>query len=178
MLILLGTELSDIRLASSWTPGSECDPSQALNLQNNTYRRRENIQNVRFTWKFGVNSKIKVQSKKIELFLFKHDTQNQGILLVVLFLVRCFSPILASFLRISSADWCVSLNKVGVLIRFAGRTQTPLQSAKPHGRAKRQVRGVKESPKWVRSSLSNRLNMFDSAIESLTRVDSNALFRF
>ena len=45
-------------------------------------------------------------------------------------------------------------------------------------RAKRQVRGVKESPEMGVCCLSNRLNMFDSAIESLTRVDSNALFRF
>ena len=46
--------------------------------------------------------------------------------------------------------------------------------------AKRQVRGVKESPEMgvCVCCLSNRLNMFDSAIESLTRVDSNALFRF
>ena len=44
--------------------------------------------------------------------------------------------------------------------------------------AKRQVRGVKESPEMGVCCLSNRLNMFDSAIESLTRVDSNALFRF
>ena len=44
--------------------------------------------------------------------------------------------------------------------------------------AKRQVRGVKESPENNICCLSNRLNMFDSAIESLTRVDSNALFRF
>ena len=47
----------------------------------------------------------------------------------------------------------------------------------PHW-AKRQVRGVKESPENNICCLSNRLSMFDSAIESLTRVDSNALFRF
>ena len=44
--------------------------------------------------------------------------------------------------------------------------------------AKRQVRGGQESPEMGVCCLSNRLNMFDSAIESLTRVDSNALFRF
>ena len=49
---------------------------------------------------------------------------------------------------------------------------------RPSARAKRQVRGVKESPENNICCLSNRLNMFDSAIESLTRVDSNALFRF
>ena len=43
--------------------------------------------------------------------------------------------------------------------------------------AKRQVRGVKESTEMVRCILSKRLNMFNSAIESLTRVDSNALYR-
>ena len=43
--------------------------------------------------------------------------------------------------------------------------------------AKRQVRGVQESTDMVRCSLSKRLNMFNSAIESFTRVaDSNALY--
>mgnify|MGYP004241759065 CR=1 FL=1 len=45
-------------------------------------------------------------------------------------------------------------------------------------KAKRQVRGGQESPEMGVCCLSNRLNMFDSAIESLTHVDSNALFRF
>ena len=40
--------------------------------------------------------------------------------------------------------------------------------------AKRQVRGVKESPEMVRCCLSERLNMLNSAIESFTRVESNA----
>ena len=44
--------------------------------------------------------------------------------------------------------------------------------------ARRQVRGGQESPEMGVCCLSNRLNMFDSAIESLTHVDSNALFRF
>ena len=44
--------------------------------------------------------------------------------------------------------------------------------------AKRQVRGGQESPEMGVCCLSNRLTMFDSAIESLTHVDSNALFRF
>jgi len=53
----------------------------------------------------------------------------------------------------------------------------PVKYRRNH-RAKRQVRGVKESPENNRRSVSKRLDMFDSAIESLTRVDSNALFRF
>ena len=43
--------------------------------------------------------------------------------------------------------------------------------------AKRQVRGFQESPKMVRCCLSKRLDMFDSAINSLTRVESNAPYR-
>ena len=54
----------------------------------------------------------------------------------------------------------------------------PPREASSYFKAKRQVRGVQESPEMVRCCLSGRLNMITSALERAWRGDSDKYIVF